>query len=165
MRSIVFEPFTECIVSVITNRIFTWRVAGSTLKADCHVFTHPVFEDEFTHTKQFPHTAIKTNFMEQSLPWPAHSHWAISEMACILSKVNYHDHGNPPLIPILSQVNLIQAFLYLKDYLNIILPLPLGSPSRLLLSDFLIRVNYACHFFRAARASLPYSVQQFILDF
>jgi len=54
---------------------------------------------------------ILTNFMEQS-PWEANSHSPSQEILFLLwnPKVHYRVHRIPPLVPILSQINLVHTF-------------------------------------------------------
>jgi hypothetical protein len=51
--------------------------------------------------------------MEQSPSWEANSHPASQEVLCLVSslKVHYCAHKNPPLFPILSQINPVHTFI------------------------------------------------------
>jgi hypothetical protein len=69
--------------------------------------------------------------MEQSPSWEADSHSAGPEIPCLLwnPRVHYRVHKNPPLVPILSQMNSVHTFppCYPKIHSNILRSMPLSS--------------------------------------
>jgi hypothetical protein len=92
--------------------------------------------------------------MEQS-PWEANSYSASHEITRLLRnpKVHYRVHRNPPLVPVLSQMNPVHTFLpyFTKIHSNIILPSK-PSSSELHFSDrnFLCvsHLSHACYMTR-----------------
>ena len=79
-----------------------------------------------------PNYHILTYSMEQSPSWEANRLSASQEIPRLLwnPKIHYRLHECPPPLPILSQLDPVQTPTshFLKIYLNIILPLKLGSP-------------------------------------
>jgi hypothetical protein len=75
--------------------------------------------------------SMLTNFTELIHSWEASSCAAIQEFPNILfnPKVHYPVHKNPPLAPILSQINAVRttSFYFSKINFNIILPPTPGS--------------------------------------
>jgi hypothetical protein len=81
------------------------------------------------------------NFTKQSTSWEADSRLICQEIPYLLwnAKVHYHVHKNPPMVPILSQMNLVHILTpyVFKVHFSIILPSMLSSPKQIFLSGIL----------------------------
>jgi hypothetical protein len=90
---------------------------------------------------------IITNPMKQSLSWEADSHSASQEIPCLLwiPKLHYRVHKSPPLVSVLSQINLIHTFpsCFPKIHSNIILPSTSSLPSGLFRLGLPTKIPYA----------------------
>jgi hypothetical protein len=85
--------------------------------------------------------------MELSPSWEVAIHAATQELPNILwnPKVHYGVHKSPPLVPILSKVNLIHTipFYLSKIHFNIVHPPTFDLPSGLFPSTFSANILYA----------------------
>jgi len=60
-----------------------------------------------------PYLSYQPNFMRRYLSWEANSHLAGQQIHCLSWNPNIHCcvHKSPPLVPILSHMNLVYNFL------------------------------------------------------